>query len=126
MHGRDRTGAAVAARARLVVGADGVRSTVAREAGAATLRVGARRQRHHLRLLVRAAASTGYEWFYRPGYSAGMIPTNDGEVCVFAGVPARPHAADCPATSTAPTTGSSPRPPVGRCFGCVDGRDAEE
>ena len=28
---------------------------------------------------------TGYEWFYRPGATAGLIPTNDGEVCVFAG-----------------------------------------
>ena len=27
----------------------------------------------------------GYEWFYRQGGSAGMIPTNDGQVCVFAG-----------------------------------------
>jgi hypothetical protein len=33
-------------------------------------------------------AVDGYEWFYRPGHSAGMIPTNDGEVCVFAGLPA--------------------------------------
>ena len=28
---------------------------------------------------------TGYEWFYRPGGTAGLIPTNDGAVCVFAG-----------------------------------------
>ncbi len=87
VHGRDRTGAAVAIRARLTVGADGIRSTVARAAGAATRRVG-------------VGASTiiygywsdlsidGYEWYYRPGYSAGLIPTNGGEVCVFAGLPA--------------------------------------
>ena len=30
----------------------------------------------------------GYEWFYRLGSSAGMTPTNGGQVCVFAGVPA--------------------------------------
>jgi flavin-dependent dehydrogenase len=87
VHGRDRTGAAVAVRAGLTVGADGIRSTVARAAGAATLRIG------------RGAGAVvygywselpvaGYEWFYRPGHSAGMIPTNGGEVCVFAGVPA--------------------------------------
>jgi 2-polyprenyl-6-methoxyphenol hydroxylase-like FAD-dependent oxidoreductase len=29
----------------------------------------------------------GYEWFYRPGVSAGLIPTNGGEVCVFAACP---------------------------------------
>jgi flavin-dependent dehydrogenase len=87
VHGRDRTGATVAVRARVTVGADGVRSTVARAAGAATLRAG------------RGAGAViygywselpveGYEWFYRPGHTAGMIPTNRGEVCVFAGVPA--------------------------------------
>jgi flavin-dependent dehydrogenase len=91
VHGRDRTGAAVAIRARLTVGADGTRSTVARAAGAATRRVG-------------VGASTmiygywsdlsidGYEWYYRPGYSAGLIPTNGGEVCVFAGLSAQAFA----------------------------------
>jgi flavin-dependent dehydrogenase len=87
VRGRERTGATVAARARLTVGADGVRSTVAREAGAATLRVGlgggAVIYGYWSRLPVE-----GYEWYYRPGHSAGMIPTNGGEVCVFAGVPA--------------------------------------
>ena len=91
VHGRDRTGGAVAIRARLTVGADGIRSTVARAAGAATRRLG-----------VGAGAIIygywsdlpidGYEWFYQPGHSAGLIPTNDGEVCVFAGVPAQTFA----------------------------------
>jgi flavin-dependent dehydrogenase len=32
----------------------------------------------------------GYEWIYRPGSMAGIIPTNDGQACVFAGsTPAR-------------------------------------
>ena len=32
----------------------------------------------------------GYEWVYRPGAAAGLIPTNDGLTCVFAGsTPAR-------------------------------------
>lgn len=82
--GRDRSGAAVETRSWLTVGADGTKSTVARLAGAPFVRTG-------------TGASTmvygywddlpvdGYEWFYRPGYSAGMIPTNDGAVCVFAG-----------------------------------------
>ncbi|HEY7273726.1 MAG TPA: FAD-dependent monooxygenase [Actinoplanes sp.] len=88
VRGRDRTDAAVAVGAGLTVGADGARSTVARAAGAATLRVG-----------MGAGAVIygywsdlpveGYEWFYRPGHSAGLIPTNGGEVCVFAGVPAQ-------------------------------------
>jgi flavin-dependent dehydrogenase len=88
VYGRDRTGTAVAAKAPLTVGADGIRSVVARAAGAATLRTG-----------IGAGAVVygywpdlpveGYEWFYRPGRSAGMIPTNGGEVCVFAGAPAQ-------------------------------------
>jgi 2-polyprenyl-6-methoxyphenol hydroxylase-like FAD-dependent oxidoreductase len=29
----------------------------------------------------------GYHWHYRPGVSAGAIPTNDGRTCVFVAVP---------------------------------------
>jgi flavin-dependent dehydrogenase len=85
--GRDRAGATVAARSRLTVGADGARSTVAREAGAGMVRAGT-----GAGAIIygywSALAVEGYEWFYRPGRSAGMIPTNEGEVCVFAGAPA--------------------------------------
>lgn len=87
IHGRDRAGAAFTARARMTIGADGVRSIVARETGAAALRMGTGSSAiiygywSHLHV-------DGYEWFYRPGHSAGMIPTNAGKVCVFAGVPA--------------------------------------
>ena len=83
--GHDRTGATVTARSWLTVGADGTKSVVARESGAATSRVGT-----GAGAIVYGywsdLAVDGYEWFYRPGYSAGMIPTNAGEVCVFAGV----------------------------------------
>lgn len=85
--GRDRAGATVEARAGLVVGADGVRSTVAREAGARTLHSGSGASAVMYGYWSGLAVE-GYEWFYRPGHSAGLIPTNDGEVCVFAGVPA--------------------------------------
>lgn len=84
--GRDRAGDTVEVRARLTVGADGIRSTVARAAGAATLRVG-----QGAGTIIYGYWSElpveGYEWFYRPGHSAGLIPTNGGEVCVFAGAP---------------------------------------
>jgi 2-polyprenyl-6-methoxyphenol hydroxylase-like FAD-dependent oxidoreductase len=30
-------------------------------------------------------ATDGYEWFFRPGGAAGMIPTNDDQACVFVG-----------------------------------------
>ena len=87
IHGRDRAGVAFTARARMTVGADGIRSIVAREAGAAMLRAGTGASAiiygYWSQLCV-----DGYEWFYRPGHSAGLIPTNAGEACVFAGVPA--------------------------------------
>ena len=87
VHGRDRTGAAVTIGAGLTVGADGIRSTVASAAGATTRRVGTGAGAFIYGYWSDLPID-GYEWFYRPGHSAGMIPTNGGEVCVFAGVPA--------------------------------------
>jgi flavin-dependent dehydrogenase len=87
VHGRDRAGAAFTARARMTVGADGVRSIVAREAAAATLRVGTGSSAIIYGYWTQLCVD-GYEWFYRPGHSAGFIPTNAGDACVFAGVPA--------------------------------------
>lgn len=76
-------------RARLVVGADGVGSWVARHVGAPVYRRG----RH-------GAAATygywsglvtdGYEWVFRRTGCCGVIPTNAGEACVFvSGLPDR-------------------------------------
>lgn len=84
IHGRDRAGAAVTARAPLTVGADGIRSTVARLAGAATLRAGGEASTVTYGYWSELPVD-GYEWFYRPGHSAGIIPTNAGQACVFAG-----------------------------------------
>lgn len=86
--GRDRAGATLAAWSRLTVGADGVRSTVAREAGARTVRIGTGAGAIIYGYWSDLSAD-GYEWYYRPGHSAGLIPTNAGEACVFAGVPTR-------------------------------------
>jgi 2-polyprenyl-6-methoxyphenol hydroxylase-like FAD-dependent oxidoreductase len=81
--GRTRDGQAFRARARIVVGADGIRSTIAERTGAPFERVG-----------TSAAAVTygywsglqtdGYEWNFRPGAASGLIPANDGQACVFA------------------------------------------
>jgi 2-polyprenyl-6-methoxyphenol hydroxylase-like FAD-dependent oxidoreductase len=81
--GRTRDGQAFRARARIVVGADGIRSTIAERAGAPFERVG-----------TSAAAVTygywsglqtdGYEWNFRPDAASGVIPTNNGQACVFA------------------------------------------
>jgi flavin-dependent dehydrogenase len=87
IHGRDRAGAPFTARAQMTVGADGIRSIVAREARAATLRAGTG-SGAVIYGYWSELCTNGYEWFYRPGHSAGFIPTNAGETCVFAGVPA--------------------------------------
>jgi flavin-dependent dehydrogenase len=83
IRGRDDAGRPFAADAALTVGADGMRSTVARKVGAPVERVG-----------TGASAVTyaywsdvdvdGYEWIFRRGGCAGVIPTNGGLVCVFA------------------------------------------
>lgn len=85
----DAGGPPIDITARLVVGADGIASTVARLAGAAVTRQGAN-----------ASAFTygywdgvevdGYHWVFRPDGCAGLIPTNGGRTVVFAGgTPAR-------------------------------------
>ena len=81
--GRTRDGQPFRAGARIVVGADGIRSTIAERVGAPVERIG-----------TSAAAVTygywsglatdGYEWNFRPDAASGVIPTNDGQVCVFA------------------------------------------
>ena len=73
--------------ANVVVGADGLRSAVARLVNAGITRAG-----------LAAGAFVfgywsglpvdGYRWYYHPGYSVGAIPTNDGLTCVFASAPA--------------------------------------
>ena len=72
--------------AELVIGADGVHSTVARLVGSECYRTG-----HHATGVVFSYWSgpgfDGYHWYYNPGVSAGAIPTNDGLTCIFASVP---------------------------------------
>ena len=72
--------------AGLVIGADGVHSTVARLVGADCYRTG----RHATGVIFsywKGPAFDGYHWYYNPGVSAGAIPTNDGLTCIFASVP---------------------------------------
>jgi len=84
--GRTRLGHGFRARANIVVGADGIHSTIADRVGAVTERAG-----------TSIAASTygywtgldtdGYEWNFRPGAASGVIPTNNGQACVYASAP---------------------------------------
>jgi 2-polyprenyl-6-methoxyphenol hydroxylase-like FAD-dependent oxidoreductase len=72
--------------APITIGADGVRSFVARNVDAPVLWQGA-----HASALVYAyfagLDADGYEWRYRPGAGAAVIPTNDGERNVSAIMP---------------------------------------
>jgi 2-polyprenyl-6-methoxyphenol hydroxylase-like FAD-dependent oxidoreductase len=73
--------------ADLVVGADGLHSTVARRVGAATLRA----TDYATGVLFsywEGLDARGYEWIYRGDGSIGAIPTNGGATCVFVSVPA--------------------------------------
>jgi len=86
--GRDRDGQAFEARASLVVGADGMSSVVARAVGAPTTWQG-KSAGAFVYGFWTGLDVPGYEWFYRVGATAGIIPTNDGRHCVWAG--ARPE-----------------------------------
>ena len=77
-----RGGADVDLSAPVTVGADGIRSLVAREAGAPVVRQG-RTASAVLYRYVPGVVCDGYEWAYGDGAAAGLIPTNDGETCVF-------------------------------------------
>jgi 2-polyprenyl-6-methoxyphenol hydroxylase-like FAD-dependent oxidoreductase len=76
-------GARLEASADLVIGADGRRSTVAWCAGARALHV-APASSVLIYRYVQADAADGYHWYFRDGAAAGVIPTNDGQACVFA------------------------------------------
>lgn len=73
-------------RAGIVIGADGTRSAVARDVSAPAYHAA----RHATAVVYgywRGLEHGAYHFYYRPGVSAGAIPTNDGLVCVFASMP---------------------------------------
>lgn len=80
----ERDGKVVEIEAGIVIGADGLRSTVARLAGAEIEHSG----RHATGVVY--GYWTGLElahthWYYRERVGVGAIPTNDGATCIFAG-----------------------------------------
>lgn len=81
---RGRDGVRGEHRAPLVIGADGHRSLVARAAGARDTWRGSACGAFVYGYWPRGAAR-GYEWFYRPGATAGVIPTDGDQVCVWVG-----------------------------------------
>jgi flavin-dependent dehydrogenase len=86
---RSRDGTMGIEPARLVVGADGRHSLVAEAVGAWSEVIG-RAASPFIYGYWAGLPADGYHWFYRPGTTAGAIPTNDGLTCAFVGTtPAR-------------------------------------
>jgi 2-polyprenyl-6-methoxyphenol hydroxylase-like FAD-dependent oxidoreductase len=82
IHAVGRTGRALELPAATTIGADGIRSTVADLVQAPVIKQG-RSASAVLYRYVSGLPTDGYEWAYGSGAAAGLIPTNDGETCVF-------------------------------------------
>jgi flavin-dependent dehydrogenase len=73
--------------AEIVIGADGLYSTIAQRVGAARVLEG----RHATGALYsywEGLPVEGYHWQFQTDASVGTIPTNDGATCVFVSIPA--------------------------------------
>jgi len=84
---RARGGAERVVRAAVTIGADGLRSGIARAVDANPTWRGTAASALIYGYWA-ADDMTDYHWFYRPGGAAGIIPTNDGLACVWAALPA--------------------------------------
>jgi flavin-dependent dehydrogenase len=73
-------------RADLVIGADGRQSTVAKLVTAETY-LESRASSGCVYGYFEDLADDGLHWYFEDHVAAGVIPTNDGQHCVFAGVP---------------------------------------
>jgi 2-polyprenyl-6-methoxyphenol hydroxylase-like FAD-dependent oxidoreductase len=82
--GHDAHGRSFDATAPITIGADGMNSAVARWVQAPVQRASTSAAAFvygHWS----GVASDGYDWFFRPGAAAGVIPTNHSQACVFVG-----------------------------------------
>jgi 2-polyprenyl-6-methoxyphenol hydroxylase-like FAD-dependent oxidoreductase len=86
VHGRDPSGNSLRLDAPITIGADGVRSLVARGVQATAYWQGVGSSAVVYAYFAGLDAE-GYEWAYRPGASSALIPTNGGEVNVSIIVP---------------------------------------
>lgn len=84
----DRSGVEHETRSSITVGADGTRSLVAHAVSASEYwsqpQAGAMLYAYFV-----DPGVDGYHWCYRPNATAGVIPTNDGQVCVWVGTRAQ-------------------------------------
>lgn len=83
---RDEHGRTEDLHATITVGADGRASAVAAMVDAPFTMRGASAS-GFLYSYWTGVEAAGFEWSFGEGASGGLIPTNDGQVCVFAGVP---------------------------------------
>ena len=85
--GQDRAGAPIELGARYVIGADGLRSRVARSVGAAVTEVrpagGAAQYAYYTGI-----PWSGIEFFVSPRSFAGVFPTHHGQACIWVCTPA--------------------------------------
>jgi flavin-dependent dehydrogenase len=86
VRGRSRDGGVVTARAPITIGADGRNSLLARRVNATVTRATNTRSAVLFGYWTGVEAA-GYEWCFNPGTTGGLIPTNHGQVCVWAGMP---------------------------------------
>src|SRR5205809_854928 len=91
--GSDTLSAPARLRARMTVGADGLHSTIAKAVGAIVERRGTGASAF-IYAHVSGLETDGYEWFYGPGITAGLIPTNFGQTCAWVGLPSARFRAD--------------------------------
>jgi flavin-dependent dehydrogenase len=79
--------------APIVIGADGLSSTIGRAVEAPVEYETSAPPSAFVYGYFEELAADQYHWYYRPGVSAGVIPTNGGLTNVFAGLPAAAFAA---------------------------------
>ena len=91
VHATTADGRAVELGAPLVIGADGIHSTVAQHVGGAVLARGRPRGRRDVRVLVEPRRPTATSGSSTRTPARGVIPTNNGQACVFASASPRTH-----------------------------------
>lgn len=80
---RQADGTLASARAQIVIGADGRRSSVAKMVNARHL-VGSEHRYATAYTYLKDIPNEGYRWYFAEGAFGGLIPTTDGGHCLFA------------------------------------------
>ena len=119
--GTDRLGRTTRINARYVVGADGANSLVARHVDAPVEKIGEGAGNYLYRYWA-GVETDGFDWMFREGVTAGVIPTNGGLTCVFVGADAEQTTSRAPGTYASLLTKASPEVADRVLSGRPDGR----